>query len=346
MKLTEALKKEIEEDINRCKQHTTREGSRNLYNDLLAKYIVIDPEFEKGLSIMGKTTFSGQEFDYRPELNAIANKLHMWLILYDNEKNPNPIQVRVQKLLEEGLQIGKDEYHKAENGFPFSYVAGTKYDAWMAEINIINERYLKEHPSYESIHTFYLQRNNNPNAYENMMAQLKVVGTDDDFWKISQNDTYDRKETGIMDANNKVFIVHGHDEGAKQTVARFLEQCGFEAIILHEQPDGGRTIIEKIEQYTDVIYAIILYTPCDIGRAKNEKKGKPRARQNVVFEHGYLIGRLGREKVCALVKEGVDTPGDISGVVYKPMDSAGAWKTEILREMKNAGIAVDASRLL
>ena len=136
MKLTEALKKEIEEDINRCKQHTTRE-----YNYLLAKYIVIDPEFEKGLSIMGKTTFSGQEFDYRPELNAIANKLHMWLILYDNEKNPNPIQVRVQKLLEEGLQIGKDEYHKAENGFPFSYVAGTKYDAWMAEINIINERY-------------------------------------------------------------------------------------------------------------------------------------------------------------------------------------------------------------
>ena len=117
-------------------------------------------------------------------------------------------------------------------------------------------------------------------------------------------------------------------------------------IILHEQPDGGRTIIEKIERYTDVIYAIILYTPCDIGRAKNEKKGKPRARQNVVFEHGYLIGRLGREKVCALVKEGVDTPGDISGVVYKLMDSAGAWKTEILREMKSAGIAVDASRLL
>lgn len=71
-----------------------------------------------------------------------------------------------------------------------------------------------------------------------------------------------------------------------------------------------------------------------------------RARQNVVFEHGYLIAKLGRERVCALVKQGVQTPGDIAGVVYKPMDSAGAWKTEILREMKSAGVVVDASKLL
>ena len=146
--------------------------------------------------------------------------------------------------------------------------------------------------------------------------------------------------------DNMVFVVHGHDEGVKQTVARFLEQCGFVAVILHEQADGGRTIIEKIEQYADVVFAIVLYTPCDIGREKNEKRGTPRARQNVVFEHGYLIAKLGRERVCALVKQGVQTPGDIAGVVYKPMDSAGAWKTEILREMKSAGVVVDASKLL
>lgn len=145
---------------------------------------------------------------------------------------------------------------------------------------------------------------------------------------------------------NKVFVVHGHDEGAKQTVARFLEQCDFETVILNEQADNGKTIIEKIEQYTDVVFAIILYTPCDVGRDKNIKKTKPRARQNVVFEHGYLMGKLGRERVCALVKQGVETPGDISGVVYKVMDLAGAWKTEVLREMKNVGIAVDASKLL
>ncbi len=154
------------------------------------------------------------------------------------------------------------------------------------------------------------------------------------------------QEASSSQTNNRVFIVHGHDEGAKQTVARFLEQCGFVAVILHEQADGGRTIIEKIEQYADVIFAIVLYTPCDIGREKNEKRGTPRARQSVVFEHGYLIGKLGRKRVCALVKQGVQTPGDIAGVVYKSMDSAGAWKTEILREMKSAGIVVDASKLL
>lgn len=145
---------------------------------------------------------------------------------------------------------------------------------------------------------------------------------------------------------NKVFVVHGHDEAAKQTVARFLEKCEFEVIILHEQPDGGRTIIEKIEEYTDVVFAIVLYTPCDIGRAKEEKKGKPRARQNVIFEHGYLIGKLGRERVCALVKDGLETPEDISNAIYKLMDKAGAWKTAILKEMKNVGILVDASKLL
>ena len=154
------------------------------------------------------------------------------------------------------------------------------------------------------------------------------------------------KGESIMIKKRKVFIVHGHDESAKQTVARFLEKCGFEAVILHEQVDGGRTIIEKIEYYTDVIFAIVLYTPCDIGRAKEEKKGRARARQNVVFEHGYLIGKLGRNRVCALIKDEVETPGDISGVIYKNMDSAGAWKTEILKEMKDIGIAIDASKLL
>lgn len=156
-------------------------------------------------------------------------------------------------------------------------------------------------------------------------------------------------ENGVIEHgknNNKIFIVHGHDEGAKQTVARFLEKIGFAAVILHEQADGGRTIIEKIEQYSDVVYAIVLYTPCDVGREKNEKRGTPRARQNVVFEHGYLIGKLGRERVCALVKQGVETPGDITGVVYKPMDLAGAWQTELLREMKSLGIVVDVSKLL
>lgn len=89
---------------------------------------------------------------------------------------------------------------------------------------------------------------------------------------------------------------------AKIEVARFIEKLGFEAIILSEQANEGKTIIEKIEEYSDVDFGIVLYTPCDVGSEKDTNDFKPRARQNVVFEHGYLIGKLGREKVHALKK--------------------------------------------
>lgn len=150
----------------------------------------------------------------------------------------------------------------------------------------------------------------------------------------------------IVKNNKKVFIVHGHDNEAKQELARVLEKSDFEAIILHEQPNSGKTIIEKIERYTDVGYAIVLYTECDKGRDKNVpiEQEKSRARQNVVFEHGYLIAKLGRDHVCALVKGDVETPGDISGVVYVPMDENGAWKMKLAMDMQDVGLPVDMNK--
>lgn len=146
--------------------------------------------------------------------------------------------------------------------------------------------------------------------------------------------------------SNKIFVVHGHDNAAIHEMARTLEKGGFDPIILREQPDDGLTIIEKIEQYTDVGYAVVLYTQCDVGRAKSQsvEQEKFRARQNVVFEHGYLIGKLSRNRVCALVKGDVETPGDISGVVYVPMDEDGAWKMRLARNMKNVGFSVDMNK--
>lgn len=150
----------------------------------------------------------------------------------------------------------------------------------------------------------------------------------------------------IVKNNKKVFIVHGHDNEAKQELARVLEKSDFEAIILHEQPNSGKTIIEKSERYTDVGYAIVLYTECDKGRDKNVQieQEKSRARQNVVFEHGYLIAKLGRDHVCALVKGDVETPGDISGVVYVPMDENGAWKMQLAKDMQDVGLPVDMNK--
>ena len=144
-------------------------------------------------------------------------------------------------------------------------------------------------------------------------------------------------------AKKKVFLVHGRDNEAKQEVARYVESLGIDVIILHEQASSGMTIIEKIEHYAnEADFAIVLYTACDHGRGIYESKVPPknRARQNVVFEHGYLMAKLGRKNVCALVKGEIETPNDISGVVYVGLDSVGAWKTEITTELKACGYKV------
>lgn len=150
--------------------------------------------------------------------------------------------------------------------------------------------------------------------------------------------------TSVARNKRNVFIVHGRDNEAKYEVSRFIEALGLKAIILHEQASSGMTIIEKIEHYSnDADFALVLYTPCDHGRGAHESKMHPknRARQNVVFEHGYLMAKLGRENVCALVKGDIETPNDISGVVYVGLDSAGGWKIEVSKELKACGYEIN-----
>lgn len=145
----------------------------------------------------------------------------------------------------------------------------------------------------------------------------------------------------------RVFIVHGHDESAQNKAARFVEKLGFEAIILHEKASSGRTIIEKIEHYSDVGFAIVLYTPDDVGNVKSKADSlNVRARQNVVFEHGYLIGRLGRENVSALVDGKLELPNDISGVVYINLDEGANWQLQLAKEMKQSGYNIDMNKLI
>lgn len=156
----------------------------------------------------------------------------------------------------------------------------------------------------------------------------------------------DKKGIKTLD-KNKVFIVHGHDESAQVKAARFVEKLGLEAIILHEKASSGRTIIEKIEHYSDVGFAIVLYTPDDIGNVKGmDGDLNGRARQNVVFEHGYLIGKLGRENVTALVEGSVELPNDISGVVYIKLDEHSAWHLQLAKEMKQSGYDIDMNDLI
>jgi len=140
--------------------------------------------------------------------------------------------------------------------------------------------------------------------------------------------------------SNKIFIVHGHDNEAKAKMEAFIRKIDFDPIILSEQASGGRTIIEKIEKYTDVGFGIVLYTPCD-----KTSEGKLRARQNVLLEHGFLMGKLGRAKVCALVKGDVEKPSDIDGIVYIDMDDKNAWELRVVKELQAAGYDADANKL-
>jgi len=146
----------------------------------------------------------------------------------------------------------------------------------------------------------------------------------------------------VREVTRRVFLVHGHDEEAKLAVARFLEQLRLEPVILSERPNEGRTIIEKFEHHADVSYAIVLFTSDDVGYAKADPgTQRSRARQNVVLELGYFIGRLTRACVCALYKDAVELPSDLHGVLYVQMDAGDGWKLKLAKEMKAAGLKVD-----
>lgn len=173
----------------------------------------------------------------------------------------------------------------------------------LGTIILLIDRFAKgSHDALNIAHTFFYNGNNITSNLQHMTRQMIVPFARDYI-------NYVKAKTGTAEATmlpartepaaRKIFIVHGHDEGAREAVARYVERLGFEPIILHEQASQGRTIIEKIEAHSDVGFAIVLLTPDDFGGRKGEE-AKDRARQNVLLELGYFVGRLGRARVCAL----------------------------------------------
>ena len=142
---------------------------------------------------------------------------------------------------------------------------------------------------------------------------------------------------------NKVFVVHGHDELLLIKVENLLRQLGLTPVILNQEANKGMTLIEKLDMYSDVGFAIILYTPCD--KAKDsQKKGKYnwRARQNVVFEHGFLYAKLGKSNIAVLKLGDIEMPSDISGIAYV---ESGEWRYILAQELQEAGIPVDKNKI-
>jgi hypothetical protein len=155
-------------------------------------------------------------------------------------------------------------------------------------------------------------------------------------------------ESTPLPKQNSVFLVHGHDEGAKQGVARFLEKLGVTPVILQEQINRGMTVIEKFEDFAARAgFAVVLMTPDDYGyRVNEEQEKKHRPRQNVVLELGYFAAKLGREKTFVLTKGDVEMPSDVLGLVYERMDPSEGWKMKLARELKAAGFQIDLNRVI
>ena len=225
-------------------------------------------------------------------------------------------QKKVERFLKTNYQ-GRDEYNDfTSTSFGLHvWTFDTPHEAWveacadgLRQTKAIFEVYLEEMQSEDAEHTPHID--------------------------------LDRK---IASHNNRVFVVHGHDGELKQLMARTLERQGIEPIILAEQVNLGATIIEKFEKNSDVKAAICLFTEDDLGKANKDADLKHRARQNVVFEAGYFIGKLGRENVVLLANRDIEMPSDLSGVVYTDNSM---WQIQVLKELREMGFSVDLNKAL
>ena len=235
-------------------------------------------------------------------------------------------QVKAENILTKCYGMESKELYRFRNIIFYPrYAYATQSD----EVNLCAEG-LKEAKAYFEV---YLEEIEDDCA-ENVSSDVSGISDEAKFVKGKVNST--RKK--------KVFIVHGHNDALKQEVARIIEKQGIEAVILSEQANQGKTIIEKIEENADVDAAICLFTGDDYGRAKGTEaeENKLRARQNVVFEAGYFMGKLGRKNVIIVADKNLELPSDMQGVVYT---DAGNWKTEVLQELDKIGYAIDFNKL-
>jgi predicted nucleotide-binding protein len=199
------------------------------------------------------------------------------------------------------------------------------------------------HGTDESYELTYWERGKNEtiNLIETMLEDLEL----------SQAEVGARTASAVTpELSDRVFVVHGHDDGMEVAVARVLERLGLTPVVLHEQPDKGRTIVEKFTAYSDVGFAVVLLSPDDMAYPSiaSPSDARPRARQNVIFELGYFVGKLGRENVVALVRKedgDLEFPSDYSGVLYTSFVED-SWQLKLVRELRESGYKVSADTLL
>lgn len=261
---------------------------------------------------------------------------------------------KLTKQLERGKEIQNIQINSKES-LDSAWSTEKKWIDYVSEMlqrffdnESVKEDFMYTHGSMRMAMNFYEQLenfNNDLNAkiteLESIIERLELIP--ESIPSTNTVNNVNEVATNVRD----IFIVHGYDENMKTSVARFIQSIGLNPIILHEQPNGGRTIIEKLEHYSGVGFAVVIMTPDDRGYPSGEEdKIKPRARQNVLVELGFFVGKLLRKNVCVLYYPGVEQPSDFLGVVYIPLDSGEGWKLPLAREIKNAGIPVNLNNII
>jgi predicted nucleotide-binding protein len=261
---------------------------------------------------------------------------------------------QLKRLSEEGSTFAFDNFSNRSPGDSYGGEDTSKWLAWKIRVtNLVSATVEDGAPpislvrSANEIHTAGNARDKFERQKSLFLSALLETA------RIVENDVFGEarkpKTTPPSGAlSNRVFVVHGHDHATKTELESFLTYVGIEPVVLHRQPDQGRTLIEKFEHHSDVGYAFILLTPDDVAysAAENdltdeERSKELRARQNVIFEFGFFVGKLGRTRVCCLIKGHVAKPSDINGLVYKPIpDSIEGIGFSIIKELRAAGYTV------
>lgn len=277
-----------------------------------------------GLSVIDETALE----NILVELNNINNDIQT-----NNLSNQNDTNCSVLKQLLNEMDILKKNFSATQTpGLPNvkTIYNDESFVKWKAKLKYELQQYNKDEYVLNILNELEKFIGwNDEKLFNNIQAELEVLCDN----VIKENNYMDKK---------KIFIVHGRNEAIRDKVEAFVRRIGLNPIILCKEASKGQSILDKIISYSDVGFALVLYTGCDEGRLRGaNEECKPRARQNVVFEHGYMIAHLSKDRVVALIEDdSVEIPGDYSGVVYIKLSDLD-WETQVKRELHAANIEFD-----